>query len=51
MDLATRLSTSLVEPKYVHYAPHGCGRDTYVITNNGGLLPMDGLITPHTGYV
>ena len=42
-----------IEPKYTHYAPHGCGRDSYIIANNGGLLPMDGgsMIIPQTGYI
>jgi len=39
-----------IDPKYTHYAPYGCGRDSYIITNNGGLLPMDGMSIPHTGY-
>lgn len=25
-------------PKYTHYAPDGCGRDNFIIINNGGLL-------------
>lgn len=25
-------------PKYTHYAPDGCGRDNFIIFNNGGLL-------------
>ncbi len=39
-----------IEPKYTHYAPMGCGRDSYIITNNGGLLPLDNLVVPATGY-
>lgn len=39
-----------IEPKYTHYAPYGCGRDSYIISNNGGLLPMEGMAIPHTGY-
>ena len=33
-------ASARMEPKYTHYAPHGCGRDSYIITNNGGFLPM-----------
>ncbi len=39
-----------IEPKYTHYAPYGCGRDSYIITNNGGLLPLEGQNIPATGY-
>lgn len=28
-------------PKYTHYAPDGCGRDNFIIINNGGLLRGD----------
>jgi len=27
------------------------GRDSYIITNNGGLLKQDAMRTPHTGFV
>lgn len=43
-------SSARIEPKYTHYAPMGCGRDSYIITNNGGLLPLDNLVVPATGY-
>jgi hypothetical protein len=44
-------SSARIEPKYTHYAPHGCGWDSYIIVNNGGLLPCDGMLSPQTGYV
>jgi hypothetical protein len=43
-------ASARIEPKYTHYAPMGCGRDSYIITNNGGLLPFDNLVVPATGY-
>lgn len=43
-------ASARIDPKYTHYAPQGCGRDSYIIANNGGLLPMDGMMIPSTGY-
>lgn len=43
-------NSARIDPKYTHYAPYGCGRDSYIITNNGGLLPLDNLVIPATGY-
>ena len=28
-------------PKYTHYNPDGCGRDSFIILNNGGLQRGD----------
>lgn len=44
-------SSVRIDPKYTHYAPYGCGRDSYIITNNGGFLPSEGMMNPHTGFV
>ncbi len=46
--LATRASFN---PKYVHYGPNGCGRDSYIICNNGGLIKSDIQDIPHLGFV
>jgi hypothetical protein len=43
-------ASARIDPKYTHYAPMGCGRDSYIITNNGGLLPLDNLVVPATGH-
>ena len=44
-------ASARIDPKYTHYAPHGCGRDSYIITNNGGFLPQEGnLVIPRLGY-
>ena len=43
-------ASARIDPKYTHYAPYGCGRDSYIIVNNGGLLPLDAQIIPSTGY-
>ena len=44
-------ASARIEPKYTQYAPYGCGRDSYIIVNNGGLLPLDAQIIPSTGYI
>jgi hypothetical protein len=42
MDLTIGLAGSgTFSPKYVHYAPDGFGRDSYIISNNGGLASGD----------
>jgi hypothetical protein len=33
-------SSARIEPKYTHYAPHGCGWDSYIIVNNGGAFAL-----------
>ena len=37
-------------PKYPHYRGDGSGRDQYVLTNNGGMLPMEGQMVARVGY-
>ena len=49
MDFAGGLSRTF-DPKYTHYNGDGSGRDSYIVTNNGGLYPLDGLCIPYTGY-
>jgi len=49
MDLASGISRTF-DPKYAHYYGDGNGRDTYITANNGGLLPMDYVNIPRTGY-
>lgn len=34
------------DPKYTHYSCDGGGRDTYIISNNGGLVPKSPRILP-----
>ena len=48
MDLAANLNRTY-HPKHVTYTGDGYGRDSYITTNNGGLLPGD-FISPHVGY-
>jgi hypothetical protein len=38
MDISTSLSRTFY-PKYTHYPSDGYGRDSYILTNNGGLAP------------
>ena len=38
-------------PKYAHYPGDGQGRDSYIMANNGGLLPPDfKYTTPRIGH-
>mmetsp|Transcript_13107 Transcript_13107/g.9496 ORF Transcript_13107/g.9496 Transcript_13107/m.9496 type:complete len:118 (-) Transcript_13107:54-407(-) len=49
MDLSSGLCRTF-DPKYTHYFGDGGGRDTYITSNNGGLLPADYIRVPKTGY-
>lgn len=49
MDLSGAL-TRTYDPKYAHYYGDGQGRDSYIVSNNGGLLQLDSMRIPQTGF-
>lgn len=49
MDISASLGRTY-NPKYTHYTGDGYGRDSYIVTNNGGFLPHEKFITPYVGY-
>jgi hypothetical protein len=49
MDFTGGLSRTF-DPKYAHYYGDGAGRDSYIISNNGGLLCQEGMKVPTTGF-
>ena len=51
MDIIGGSLQRTFNPKYTHYAPDGIGRDSYIICNNGGLLPHDNYTIPHVGFI
>ena len=49
MDISVNLNRTC-NPKYTHYTGDGNGRDSYIVTDNGGFLPHENFITPQIGY-
>ena len=51
MDVSTLMNRTY-DPKYSNYRGDGSGRDTYVLTGNGGLIADSGLPSnsPFTGF-
>lgn len=48
MDITQSLQRTF-DPKYAHYSCDGGGRDTYIISNNGGLAQVNSKFIPFKG--